>query len=82
MYGDQSRAMQGVEIRGSNYFKCYASMQLIGLKFGHNLLTPKSTISKARTALEKNPAEHARTAFAVDPRIAFLLGLDFQQIVI
>nr|GEY25139.1 hypothetical protein [Tanacetum cinerariifolium] len=77
LYVDQSRAIQRVEIRGSNYFKCYASMQLIGSKFGHYLLTPKSTISKARTALDKNPAEHARTAFAVDPRIAFSLGPRF-----
>lgn len=37
----------------------------------------ESTISKARTSLEKNPAEHARTAFAVDPRIAFSLGARF-----
>ncbi|PWA36786.1 phosphatidylinositol Kinase, Armadillo-type fold protein [Artemisia annua] len=39
--------------------------------------TKESTISKARTTLEKNPAEHARTAFAVDPRIAFSLGARF-----
>ncbi|GJX30279.1 putative reverse transcriptase domain-containing protein [Tanacetum coccineum] len=42
--------------------------KLIGSKFGRNLLTP------SENSLGENPAEHARTAFAVDPRIAFSLG--------
>ncbi|GJY37420.1 hypothetical protein Tco_0422798, partial [Tanacetum coccineum] len=41
--------------------------KLIGSKFGRNMLTP------SENCLGENPAEHARTAFAVDPRIAFSL---------
>ncbi|GKB56283.1 hypothetical protein Tco_0912469 [Tanacetum coccineum] len=43
--------------------------KLIGSKFGRNMLTP------SENCLGENPAEHARTAFAVDPRIAFSLAI-------